>query len=196
VLYIRRRDGVIYANVYSRNEESWRDIPLSLPSEYLTTRLYWSSGTLCDGILYFIVNDIMIGGTRFMVSFDINSEQFYVHSLPPIPNYGLAYVRLVDAQNKLVMFSATGYREIQINMWIYEEDIWYWVYSFPKISLDLWCSITHFVTNGNKWFVMAKSQKIFELHTDSMRCGRSYPSTHWACFKGALFTETLVSPSV
>ncbi|PWA80927.1 F-box domain-containing protein [Artemisia annua] len=44
VLYIRRRDATLAVNVYSRRYESWRNIPLTLPAEYLTTRFCWSSG--------------------------------------------------------------------------------------------------------------------------------------------------------
>ena len=196
VLYIRRRDDKIAVNLYSRSDESWREIPLTLPSEYLTTRYYWSSGTLCGGILYFTVTDSMVGGSHFMISFDVNSEQFSMISFPPIPNHGIAQFRLVNAQDKLVMFAATGYREMKIEMWLLQKDTWYRIHSFPVISLDLWCSITHYVTNGNTWFVMAKFQKIFEIDTGMMWFDRFYPVTSWTCCDGALFTETLVSPSI
>ncbi|GKB50585.1 F-box domain containing protein, partial [Tanacetum coccineum] len=168
VLYIRRRDATLAVNVYSRIDESWRNIPLTLPSEYLTTRFYWSSGTLCGGALYFTVMDVAVGGSHFMISFDVNSEQFCMISLPPIPNDGLSHISLVNAQDELVMFAATGYREMKIDMWILQEGTWYRIHSFPLISQELWCSITHYVTNGNKWFVMAQFQKIFEIDTGRM----------------------------
>jgi hypothetical protein len=103
-----------------------------------------------------------------MMSFDVNSEQFRMISFPPIPNHGLAQIHLVNAQDELVMFATTGYSEMKIDMWILQERTWYRIHSFPLISLDLWCSITHYVTNGNKWFVMAKFQKIFEIDTSMM----------------------------
>ncbi|GKB61366.1 F-box domain containing protein [Tanacetum coccineum] len=196
VLYIRRRDATLVVNVYSRSDESWRNIPLTLPSEYLTTRFYWSSGTLCGGTLYFTVSESRVGGSRFMISFDVNSEQFRMISLPPIPKDILAQIRLVNPQDELVMFVVTGYREMKINIWILQEGTWYRIHSFPLISHDLWCSITHYVTNGNKWFVMAKFQKIFEIDTGMIRFDRFYPVTSWTCSEGALFTETLVSPSI
>ncbi|GKA15767.1 F-box domain containing protein [Tanacetum coccineum] len=93
VLYIRRRDATLAVNVYSRSDESWRNIPLTLPSEYLTTSFYWSSGTL----------------------------QFRMISLPPIPKDILAQIRLVNPQDELVMFVVTGYREMKIDIWILQE---------------------------------------------------------------------------
>ncbi|PWA46940.1 F-box domain-containing protein [Artemisia annua] len=196
VLYIRRRDATLAVNVYSRSDESWRNIPLALPSEYLTTRFHWYSGTLCGGTLYFTVSESVVGGSNFMISFDVNSEQFHMTNFPAIPNHGIVYIHLVNAQDELVMFAATGHREMKIDMWILREGTWLRMYSFPLISLDLWCSITHYVTNGNKWFVMAKFQKIFEIDTGLMWFDRFYPVTKFQCSDGALFTETLVSPSI
>ena len=196
VLYIRRRDDTVAVNVYSRSDESWRNIPLTLPANYLTTRFRWSSGTLCGDTLYFIVSEIFIGGSHFMISFDVNTEQFQLINLPQILNNGIVHIILVNAQDKLMMFVATGYREMKIDMWTLEEGTWYRIYSFPEISSDLWCSITHYVTNGNKWFVMAKFQKIFEIDTGLMWFDRFYPVTSFLCSNGALFTETLVSPSI
>ena len=117
-------------------------------------------------------------------------------NFPQIPTDGIVYSHLVNAQDELVIFVATGYREMTIDMWILEEVTWRQMWSFPKISLDLWCSITHYVTNGNKWFVMAKFDKIFEIDTGLMWFDRFYPVTKWTCSSGALFTETLFSPSI
>ena len=196
VLYIRRRDDTLSVNLYSMSDESWRYIPLILPSEYLTTRFYLSSGTLCGGNLYFTITDSMVGGSHFMISFDVNSEQFSMLSFPPIPSHGIAQIRLLNVKDEIVMFAATGYHEMKIEMWILQEGTWYRIHSFPLISLDLWCSITHYVTNGNKWFVMAKFQKIFEIDTGMMWFDRFYTVTSWTCSNGVLFTETLVSPNI
>ena len=117
-------------------------------------------------------------------------------NFPPIPNHGIVHITLVNANDELVVFVATGYREMKIDMWILENHTWYNTHSFRPISLDLWCSITHYVTNGNKWFVMAKFQKIFEINTGLMWFDRFYPVTNWTCSNGALFTETLVSPTI
>ncbi|PWA72398.1 F-box domain-containing protein [Artemisia annua] len=176
-----RRDATLAVNVYSRRYESWRNIPLTLPAEYLTTRFCWSSGTLCGGSLYFTVSESVVGGIHFMISFDVNSEQFHMMNIPPIPNHGIGFIRLVDAQDELVMFAATGFREMTINMWTLQEGTWYQINSFPAISLDTWCSITHYVTNGNKWLVMAKFQKIFEIDTGLMWFDRFYPVTSFQC---------------
>ena len=196
VLYIRRRNATLAVNVYSRRYESWRNIPLTLPAEYLTTCFCWSSGTLCGGNLYFTVSESVVGGINFMISFDVNTEQFQMMNIPPIPTHGIVYILLVDAQDELVMFASTGFREMTIDMWTLQQGTWYHIHSFPPISLDTWCSITHYVTNGNKWFVMAKFQKIFEIDTGLMWFDRFYPVTSFLCSNGALFTETLVSPSI
>ena len=196
VLYIRRRDATLAVNVYSVSDESWRNIPLTLPSEYLTNSFYWSSGTLCGGTIYFTLSESVVGANHLMISFDVKSEQFHMINFPHIPKNGISHIRLVDAQDELVMFAATGYSEIKIDMWILQEGTWYPIYSFPLISLDLWCSITHYVTNGKKWFVMAKFQKIFEIDTGMMWFDRFYPVTSWTCSNGALFTETLVSAKI
>ena len=196
VLYIRRRDATLAVNVYSSRYESWRSIPLKLNTEYLTTRFYWSSGTLCGGSLYFTVSESVVGGIHFVVSFDVNTEQFQIMNIPSIPNHGIVYINLVDVQDELVMFASTGFHEMTIDMWTLQEDTWYHINSFPPISLNTWESITHYVTNGNKWFVMAKFQKIFEIDTGMMWFDRFYPVTSWTCSNGALFTETLVSPTI
>ncbi|PWA88221.1 F-box domain-containing protein [Artemisia annua] len=196
VMYIRRRDATLAVNVYSRSDESWRNIPLTLHADYLTTRFCWSSGTLCCGKLYFTVNETVVGGIHFMISFDVNTEEFVLIDLPPIPNHGIVFISLVDAQDELVMFAASGHRAMKIDMWTLIEGTWRQLNSFPEIQLDLWCSITHYVTNGMKWFVMAKFVKIFEFDTGLMWFDRFYPVTSFQCENGALFTETLVSPSI
>ncbi|PWA61131.1 F-box domain-containing protein [Artemisia annua] len=131
-----------------------------------------------------------------MISFDINTEEFVFIDLPPIPNHGIVLTSLVDAQDELVMFAASGHRAMKIDMWILTEGTWRHLNSFPEIGFDLWCSITHYVTNGMKWFVMAKFQKIFEFDTGLMWFDRFYPVTSFQSENGALFTETLVSPSI
>ena len=196
VLHIRRRDDTLTVNVYSRSDESWRNIPLTLPSEYLTTRFSWSSGTLCGGTIYFTLSESVIGGSNCIICFNVDSEEFQMINFPPIPNHGIVHISLVNAKDELVVFVATGYREMKIDMWILENHTWYNTHSFRPISLDLWCSITHYVTNGNKWFVMAKFQKIFEINTGLMWFDRFYPVTNWTCSNGALFMETLVSPTI
>ncbi|PWA53274.1 F-box domain-containing protein [Artemisia annua] len=121
VMYIRRRDATLAVNVYSRSVESWRNIPLTLHADYLTTRFCWSSGTLCGGTLYFTVSETVVGGIHFMISFDVNTEEFEMFNLPPIPNHGIVFISLVNAQNELVMFAASGHRSMKIDMWILTE---------------------------------------------------------------------------
>jgi len=198
VLYIRRRDGTLAAGSYSRSEQCWTDIPLTMPEEYLTTRYEWSAGTLCRGTLYFTLTECIIpSNNRFLIDFDTNSELFLGMSfLPQIPNSGFTIVRLVDAKDQLVMFTATGFREMRIVMWVLQGEMWHQMQSLPPISLDQWTSLTHFVTTGDKWFVMAQYEKYFEIHSGMESYDRFYPETNWMLSNGALFTQTLYSPTI
>jgi len=169
-----------------------------MPEEYLTTRYEWSAGTLCRGTLYFTLTECIIpSNNRFLIDFDTNSELFSGMSfLPQIPNSGLTMVRLVDAKDQLVMFTATGFREMRIVMWVLQGEMWHEMHSLPPISLDQWTSLTHFVTTGDKWFVMAQYEKYFEIHSGMESYDRFYPETNWMLSNGALFTQTLYSPTI
>ncbi|MFS7942845.1 putative F-box associated interaction domain-containing protein [Helianthus anomalus] len=160
VLHIKRRSGVLGVYVYSREVDSWRNIPFITRQEYLSPHFNWSAGTFCGGTLYFTVCECWIG----VQGDKLSTRSFY--------------------RNGSRCFS--------------EWDYWIKVLScppIPPISLSLWCDITHYVTNGN-WFVMTKLGKLFTIEMDMKPFECFYPVTWFRGFKGAVFVETIVSPSI
>ncbi|MFS8024487.1 hypothetical protein Hanom_Chr16g01463851 [Helianthus anomalus] len=65
----------------------------------------------------------------------------------------------------------------------------------PPISLSFWCDITHYVTNGN-WFVMTKLGKLFTIEMDMKLFECFYPVIWFCCFKGVVFVETVIPPTI
>ncbi|MFS7987136.1 putative F-box domain, galactose oxidase/kelch, beta-propeller, F-box associated interaction [Helianthus anomalus] len=198
VLHIKRRCGVYESYVYSRELNFWRNIPFLTRQEYLSPNFYWSPGTFCGGTMYFTLCECWVGGTNVVICFDINSEQFNEISFPPVPSTGFVQGVLVNVKNELHMFATTGWFEITIDMWTLKEDYWIKVLScppIPPISLSLWGYITHYVTNGN-WFVMTKLGKLFTIEMDTKPFEILYPVTWFRGYKGAVFVETVVSPSI
>ncbi|KAJ0682158.1 putative F-box domain, galactose oxidase/kelch, beta-propeller, F-box associated interaction [Helianthus annuus] len=198
VLHIKRRSGVLGVYVYSREVDSWRNIPFITRQEYLSPYFNWSAGTFCGGTLYFTVCECWIGGTNVVICFDVNSEQFKEISFPPVPSNGMVQGVLVNVKNVLHMFASTGMFEMTIDLWTLQGDYWIKVLScppIPPISLSLWCDITHYVTNGN-WFVMTKLGKLFTIEMDMKPFECFYPVSWFRGFKGAVFVQTIVSPSI
>ncbi|MFS7969340.1 putative F-box domain, galactose oxidase/kelch, beta-propeller, F-box associated interaction [Helianthus anomalus] len=198
VLHIKRRSGVLGVYVYSREVDSWRNIPFITRQEYLSPHFNWSAGTFCGGTLYFTVCECWLGGTKRVICFDVNSEQFKEISFPPVPSIGMVQGVLVNVKNELHMFASTGMFEMTIDLWTLQGDYWIKVLScppIPPISLSLWCDITHYVTNGN-WFVMTKLGKLFTIEMDMKPFECFYPVSWFRGFKGAVFVQTIVSPSI
>ncbi|KAJ0727551.1 putative F-box domain-containing protein [Helianthus annuus] len=108
VLHIKRRSGVLGVYVYSREVDSWRNIPFITRQEYLSPHFNWSAGTFCGGTLYFTVCECWIGGTNVVICFYVNSEQFKEISFPPVPSNGMVQGVLVNVKNVLHMFASTG----------------------------------------------------------------------------------------
>ncbi|KAJ0715464.1 putative F-box associated interaction domain, F-box-like domain superfamily [Helianthus annuus] len=98
VLHIKRRSGVLGVYVYSREVDSWRNIPFITRQEYLSPHFNWSAGTFCGGTLYFTVCECWIGGTNVVICFDVNSEQFKEISFPPVPSTGMVQGVLVNVK--------------------------------------------------------------------------------------------------
>jgi F-box interacting protein len=136
VLYIRRRDNQVYANVYSTSKDSWRNIPLILKPEFTGTEFYWSTGTFCGDKLYFAVSSCLSDGLCFMISYDVNSEKFKGINFPTIPKDQIANFRLLNAKNELHLFIASGYRQMIVHMWKYDGQLWSLIYKFPPMTLD------------------------------------------------------------
>ncbi|MFS7900622.1 putative F-box domain-containing protein [Helianthus anomalus] len=157
-----------------------------------------SAGTFCGGTLYFTVCECWLGGTKRVICFDVNSEQFKEISFPSVPSIGMVQGVLVNVKNELHMFASTGMFEMTIDIWTLQGDYWIKVLScppIPPISLSLWCDITHYVTNGN-WFVMTKLGKLFTIEMDMKPFECFYPVSWFRGFKGAVFVQTIVSPSI
>ncbi|KAK9071852.1 hypothetical protein SSX86_008282 [Deinandra increscens subsp. villosa] len=197
VLHIKRRGGVYCVSVYSRSLDSWRSIPFVTKPEYLSLSFHWSSGTLCGDILYFRVSESLVGGTNVLICFDVNLEQFKEISFPPVRSTGVFCGELVNVSNELYMFVSNGYRVMSVELWKLEEEHWIKVLACPQVSmsLDLWCTMSHFMTNGN-WLLMTKQGKLFEIEMDTKPFQCFY---HVNCFRlknGAMFLETVVSPTL
>ncbi|KAK9071611.1 hypothetical protein SSX86_008040 [Deinandra increscens subsp. villosa] len=198
VLHIKRRCGVYFAKVYSRRLDSWRSIPFITRPEYIRPSFNWSSGTLCGDTLYFTISESYVGGVNVVICFDVNLEQFKEISFPPVPSKGIYKGELLNVNNELYMFVSTGYRQMSVELWKLEGEHWSKVLSssqIPNISLDLWCSMTHFMTNGN-WLLMNREGKLCEIEMDTKPFECFY---HASCFRlksGAIFLETVVSPTL
>lgn len=198
VLHVKRMCGVFSAYIYSRRLESWRNIPFITRPEYVSPTFTWSSGTLCGDTLYFTVCDCWVGGKNVVICFDVNLEQFKEISFPAFASAGMGFGDLVNIKNELYMFVSTGIEYMWVELWMLEEEHWIKVSSFPSIPpipLGLWCEITHFMTNGN-WFLMTNLGKPYVIKVDRKAFECFYASNRFRCFQGAMFVETIVSPTL
>ncbi|KAK9049933.1 hypothetical protein SSX86_000022 [Deinandra increscens subsp. villosa] len=196
VLHIKRRCGVYAAHVYSRRLDSWRTIPFITRPEYIRQSFYWSSGTLCGDTLYFTVSESYVNGVNVVICFDVNLEQFKEISFPPVPCNGIYKGELLNVKNELHMFVSTGYREMSIDLWKLEGECWIKDFSCPgMITLDEWCSMSHFMTNGN-WQLMTKQGKLYEIQVDTKPFECFYHPTCFRLKNGAMFLETIISPNL
>ncbi|KAK1431906.1 hypothetical protein QVD17_08696 [Tagetes erecta] len=197
VLHVKRRCRAFVVSIYSRKIDSWRNIHFITEPEYVNPTFSWSTGTLCCDTLYFTVCECYVGGKNVVICFDVNSEEVKEIGFPPVPSTGFYYGDVINVKNKLHMFLSTGKNEILIDLWMLENECWKKVFScppVPPISLSIWCNINHFMTNGN-WFMMTLWGKLYEIETDEEPFECFY-HTHFRNFSGAMFVQTIVSPSL
>ncbi|KAI3725246.1 hypothetical protein L1987_65027 [Smallanthus sonchifolius] len=198
VLHIKCSCGVLGASIYFRRADSWGNIPFITRPEYVSHTFSWSTGTLCGVTLYFTICECWVGGKNVVICFDVNLEQIKEISFPSVPSKGIFLGDLVNVKNEHHMFVSTGTREMSIELWKLEGEQWIKVLSclpIPPIPLSIWCDITHFMTNGN-WFAMTNLGKLYEIEMNVKPFKCFYPVTSFRGSKGAMFVETLVSPSI
>jgi F-box interacting protein len=197
VIHIKRRFGVYGVYVYSRRLDSWRNIPFEPRLEYVPRSFQWSDGTLCGDTLYFLLCESWVGGINMVICFDVISEEFKEISFPPVNSSGIFFGEVVSVKNQLYMFVSTGFREMQLELWMLEGEHWIQVLASPQIPpipTDDWCCITHIMTNGN-WFMMNNRGKLYEIKMDTKTFECFYPVSRFRSNKGAMFVETVVSPT-
>ncbi|KAL8224369.1 hypothetical protein R6Q57_019844 [Mikania cordata] len=198
VLHIKRRFGVFVVNVYSRRFESWRNIPFLTRSKYVSPSFSLSSDTFCGDTLYFTVCDCWIGGENVLFCFDVNSEIYKEITFPPLASAGMTFGDLVSINNELYMFVSTNIESMWVELWMLEDDHWIKSLLFPPIPpipLGLFCEMIHFMTNGN-WFLVTNRGKPYVIETNRKPFECFYASNRFCSFQGAMFVETILSPTL
>ncbi|KAL8215911.1 hypothetical protein R6Q57_022748 [Mikania cordata] len=198
VLHIKRRFGVFAVNVYSKRFECWRNIPFLTRLEYVRPSFSLSSSTFCVDTLYFTVCDCWIGGENVLICFDVNSDIFKEITFPPLASAGMNFGDLVNIKNEFYMFVSTGMEFMWVELWMLEDDHWIKSLLFPPIPpipLGLFCEITHFMTNGN-WFLVTNHGEPYVIETNRKPFECFCASNRFRCFGGAMFVETVLSPTL
>ncbi|KAJ0526567.1 putative F-box associated interaction domain, F-box-like domain superfamily [Helianthus annuus] len=195
IVHVTRNTNAIESHIYSRKLASWRKIPFQANVEYLQRSFFWLSGTQCGTSVYFTVCESWTSGKHVVIAFDIVSEQVTELRFPSVQAAPISMSHLEAVRDALYMFVTTGLHDMTLNLWLLRGKNWINVFLRPPTPLSLWCGITHYMTNGN-WFVMTNLGKLCEIST---------PMEHLECFHnvtwirnhvGAVFHETVVSPSI
>ncbi|KAI3820097.1 hypothetical protein L1987_13955 [Smallanthus sonchifolius] len=198
VMHVRRGSVTFEAHIYSRQAASWRKIPFHVNVEYLKRSYSWSTGTQCGETVYYTVSDPGYECKNVVVAFNTVSEQAKELTFPPVKCVGAFITNFVNVRGNLHMIVTTGLHAITLELWELRGEKWVNAYSnppIPPIPIPLWCSITHYMTNG-KWFVMSDSRKLFEIPSNMERLECRYSVSYFHDQVGAVFLETVVSPAI
>ncbi|XP_076919718.1 putative F-box protein At3g16210 [Bidens hawaiensis] len=167
VMHVIRKSNAFEAHIYSRILASWTEIPFTAKLDYLDRKFCWSIGTQCGTTIYYTITQPMIQGENVVIAFDAFSGHVTELQFPPVQTTGVLETNMLTIQDDLYMIVTNGLQNRTLQLWILRQDHWINLFTLlpPPIPERLWCSITHYMTNG-KWFVMSNSQTLYEIDTD------------------------------
>ncbi|KAJ0591663.1 putative F-box associated interaction domain, F-box-like domain superfamily [Helianthus annuus] len=199
VLHIKRTTGVTTAHIYSRRLGTWRQIPFDTKPEYATRMFIWSHGTLCGNTLYFTITEEWDVFINVVIAFNTITEKIIEIPFPPVPPTSVYEGVLANVQDSLQMLLMTtsGGTKKKADLWTLNGDRWDNLFSTPpvtRIPFSTWVTFTHFMTNGT-WYFMSGPIKLYEFATENNPLDRFYAGNWFQGDIGAIFTETLVSPT-
>ncbi|MFS7924929.1 putative F-box associated interaction domain-containing protein [Helianthus anomalus] len=197
LLHLSRTSDLQSAHNYSTQLGNWRKISFETNHEYQERRFYWSPGTVCDDTLYFIVCECWVVVKNVVVGFHTNTEEVTEISFPPVPSSGIFQGTLVDVRKSLIMVPWTGHQDMSLTLWALQGEHWVKHFStptVPPISLRIWLTITHYMTNGT-FLVMSNSRKLYDIQVDKNPLECYYASSWFRGYIGAIFLQILVSPN-
>ncbi|XP_076911312.1 F-box/kelch-repeat protein At3g23880-like [Bidens hawaiensis] len=198
VMHVIRNQHAFEAHVYSRLLACWTEIPFPAKLEYLDRKFSWSTGTQCGATVYYTITQPLIRGKNVIIAFDTFSGHVTELQFPPIQTNGVLETNMLTVQDALYMFVTNGLQERTLQLWILRQDHWINVFTpppIPPISERLWCSITHYMTNG-KWFVMTNSHTLYEIDTDMRPLQYFHTVNSLDAGVGAVYLETVVAPDI
>ncbi|XP_076886918.1 putative F-box protein At3g16210 [Bidens hawaiensis] len=198
VIHVIRKSNAFEAHVYSRLLASWTETPFPAKVEYLDRKFCWSIGTQCGRTVYYTITQPLIQGKNVIISFDYFTGHVIELQFPQVQTNGVLETKMLTIKNDLYMIVTNGLQNRTLQLWILRQDHWINLFTpppIPPIPERLWCSITHYVTNG-KWFVMSNSRTLYEIATDMrpLEYFHSVNSLHGGV--GAVYLETVVAPAI
>ncbi|XP_022030283.1 F-box/kelch-repeat protein At3g06240-like [Helianthus annuus] len=198
VLHINCYWDVVTARVYSPRHDSWRKLNFLNGTQFASNFYSWSSGVYSGKTIYFIVSNYWIPpGERNIVAFDVISESFSLLRFPEHIEVNPCQVLFLTISNKLHVIVVQYAGELIADLFKFEHDDWIKVFSFNKARI-----VQHLdpqqrtnVIQDNKWLITSICGDTVEvlLCNDSFNYIQHVDSYNGP--KGALFLETIVSPS-
>ncbi|MFS7978473.1 putative F-box domain-containing protein [Helianthus anomalus] len=82
ILLLQRRKDDVIPRMYSRKTSEWKTLNFLKGADYGSSLYWWSSGTLCNNVLYFPSPHYWTPAKSYTIAFDVESEIFSKVSIP------------------------------------------------------------------------------------------------------------------
>jgi hypothetical protein len=136
--------------------------------------------------------------SKKIVRFDVTSEKFPIVSFPKVNYEGGCQSNLANVRNNIQLLVSHGFFEYSIDLWKLEDAKWEKLISVSNVvcvPLPLWCFVKYVLVDDN-WLLMTDWGDICLLDLNTKELSSFYPSNYFSALKGAVYTETLIDPSI
>ncbi|XP_022023395.1 putative F-box protein At3g23260 [Helianthus annuus] len=198
ILLLQRRNDAVIPRVYSRNTREWKTLTFLKGADYASTLYWWSSGTLCNNILYFPSPHYWMPAKSYTIAFDVESETFSKVSIPQSTDLFGRQCSFLNIRNTLHMFIVEETPKTIVKLYKFEDQMWSEVSSFRTgklfYSVESW--LNKLAENkGDTWTVNVDRGGIIEIQigmkdSQYLRDAERFQGI----YNVASFEETVVSP--
>ncbi|KAF5801981.1 putative galactose oxidase/kelch, beta-propeller, F-box associated interaction [Helianthus annuus] len=192
----RRNNQSVY--IYSMESQCWRQIKFVKDFILDDQTVQWSCGTLCCNGLYFTVGSCWDYNVALIVRFDMNLETFTKVSFP-FDEYEVNFRgSLVNVSDELHFFVLHGAFDVSVDLWKLKGEEWIRILSVPDIDcipLLIKCFV-RYIGSSKKWLLMTDYGDVYEFDLDVRKVDNFYPIINFYALKGAVYSESLMSPNV
>ncbi|XP_022031341.1 F-box only protein 8-like [Helianthus annuus] len=197
VLHINCFAGAVTARVYSRHNDSWRNLSF-IKGCLLGSNFYsWSAGIYSGKTIYFTASNYWIPpGECNIVAFDVVSESFSILRFPERIQVNPCQVHFITISNRLHGILVRYSDEVIAELVKYEDDDWITVFTFSN-ARKVQQLEPHQRTNiiqENKWLITSIWGDTVEVQMSNESLNYIQHVDSFNGPKGALFLETIVSP--
>ncbi|XP_022007789.1 putative F-box protein At3g23260 [Helianthus annuus] len=124
ILLLQRRKDDVIPRVYSRNTCEWKTLTFLKGADYASSLYWWSSGTLCNNVLYFPSPHYWTPAKSYTIAFDVESETFSKVSIPQSTDVIGRQTCFIKIRNTLHMFIVGETPETNVKLYKFEDELW------------------------------------------------------------------------